>query len=333
MNRLFICILLLNIGINLYGQKQPEWISNPQKVYDKNIYEVGVGQGISEKEAEDNAYSVLANIFGMNISVDTKANEKYIETSLGVEEIRSLDNSTKIEAKHNLINVKIDSRYYDTKKNKYYVIAVLNKKETALLLNKKIKNNIKIIDSYILKSNSEKDLFDKYYTLYIAYIFSEKNENFINQLSILDNSSKIDVLDSYRIERIKSSMESVKRKISFGIEAFDITPNIESAIEHSISDLGFKISSNPSYIFRDKFTFDGNDTGYGMYLMNYTLILELINYNGERIASFKYKGKDGGASEKDAKKVIMNKLVKDINSNLSSQLSNYLDDRFERIKY
>ena len=104
-------------------------------------------------------------------------------------------------------------------------------------------------------------------------------------------------------------MDSVKRKISFGIEAFDITPNIESAIEHSISDLGFKISSNPSYI------------------------LELINYNGERIASFKYKGKDGGASEKDAKKVIMNKLVKDINSNLSSQLSNYLDGRFERIKY
>ena len=106
MNRLFICILLLNIGINLYGQKQPEWILNPQKVYDKNIYEVGVGQGISEKEAEDNAYSVLANIFGMNISVDTKANEKYIETSLGVEEIRSLDNSTKIEAKHNLIKLK-----------------------------------------------------------------------------------------------------------------------------------------------------------------------------------------------------------------------------------
>lgn len=51
MKRLFICILLLNIGINLYGQKQPEWILNPQKVYDKNIYEVGVGQGISEKEA------------------------------------------------------------------------------------------------------------------------------------------------------------------------------------------------------------------------------------------------------------------------------------------
>ena len=84
MKRLFICILLLNIGINLYGQKQPEWISNPQKVYDKNIYEVGVGQGISEKEAEDNAYSVLANIFGMNISVDTKANEKYIETIRGI---------------------------------------------------------------------------------------------------------------------------------------------------------------------------------------------------------------------------------------------------------
>ena len=333
MKKLFIFALLLIVCINLYGQKQPEWIENPSKVYDKNIYEVGVGQGLSEKEAEDNAYSVLANIFGMKISVDTKANEKYIETSFGVEEIRSLDNSTKIEAEHNLINVKIDSRYYDSKKNRYYAIAVLNKKETISLLNKKIKDNIKIIDSYILKAGSERDLFDKYYSLYIAYIFSEKNENFINQLSILDNLAKIDILDSYRIESIKSNMENIKRKISFGIDAFDITPNIESAIEHSISDLGFKISSNPSYTFRDKFTFEGNDTGYGMYIMNYTLILELINYNGERIASFKFRGKDGGSSEKDAKRVIMNKLAKDINLNLSSQISNYLDGKFKNIKY
>ena len=333
MKKLFIFALLLTVCINLYGQKQPEWIENPSKVYDKNIYEVGVGQGLSEKEAEDNAYSVLANIFGMKISVDTKANEKYIETSLGVEEIRSLDNSTKIEAEHNLINVKIDSRYYDSKKNRYYAIAVLNKKETISLLNKKIKDNIKIIDSYILKAGSERDLFDKYYSLYIAYIFSEKNENFINQLSILDNLAKMDILDSYRIESIKSNMENIKRKISFGIDAFDITPNIESAIEHSISDLGFKISSNPSYTFRDKFTFDGNDTGYGMYIMNYTLILELVNHNGERIASFKFRGKDGGSSEKDAKRVIMNKLAKDINLNLSSQISNYLEGKFKNIKY
>lgn len=97
--------------------------------------------------------------------------------------------------------------------------------------------------------------------------------------------------------------------------------------------MGFKISSNPSYTFRDKFTFDGNDTGYGMYIMNYTLILELINYNGDRIAYFKFRGKDGGSSEKDAKKVIMNKLAKDINLNLSSQISNYLDGKFKNIKY
>ena len=79
----------------------------------------------------------------------------------------------------------------------------------------------------------------------------------------------------------------------------------------------------------DKFTFDGNDTGYGMYILNYTLILELLDYNGDRIASFKFRGKDGGASEKDAKRVVMNKIVREINSNLSNQISDFLDEKLK----
>ena len=324
----YISLLLLLFSSLLFS-KEPEWIFNPYDVYNKKIYEVGVGNGKTEKEAENSAYSALANIFGMKISVDTRANEKYIETSSGVEETRILDNNTRIEAEHNLINVKIDEKYYDEKRDIYYAIAVLNKKETSVLLEKKIKENLNIIKSYINKSDIEKDLLNKYSAMYIAYIFSEKNNNFLSQLSIIDNSKNITIDDEFKMDNIKIKLEDIKRKITFSIESVDITPNIESAIEHSISELGFKISSNPSYIIRDKFTFDGNDTGYGMYILNYTLILELLDYNGDRIASFKFRGKDGGASEKDAKRVVMNKIVREINANLSNQISDFLDEKLK----
>ena len=325
----YISLILILLFSSLLFSKEPLWIFNPYDTYSKKIYEVGVGNGKTEKEAENSAYSALANIFGMKISVDTRANEKYIETSSGVEEIRILDNNTRIEAEHNLINVKIDKKYYDEKRNIYYAIAVLNKKETSILLEKKIKENLNVIKSYIRKSDIEKDLLNKYSAMYIAYIFSEKNNNFLSQLSIIDNSKNIMIDDEFKMDNIKIKLENIKRRITFSIESEDITPNVESAIEHSISELGFKISSNPSYIIKDKFTFDGNDTGYGMYILNYTLILELLDYNGDRIASFKFRGKDGGTSEKDAKRVVMNKIVREINAKLSDQISDFLDEKLK----
>lgn len=324
----YISLLLLLFSSLLFS-KEPVWVLNPYDVYNKKIYEVGVGNGRTEKEAENSAYSALANIFGMKISTDTRAIEKYIETSSGIEETRILDNNTRIEAEHNLINVKIDEKYYDEKRDIYYAVAVLNKKETSVLLEKKIKENVDVIRTCINKAAKEEDLLNKYSSLYMAYIFSEKNSNFLLQLSIIDPLKDINMSDRFKMDNIKLQLEDIKRKITFSIETIDITPNIESAIEHSINELGFKISSNPSYIIRDKFTFDGNDTGYGMYILNYTLILEIIDYNGDRIASFKFRGKDGGSSEKDAKRIVMNKIAREINKNLSNQISDFLDEKFK----
>ena len=57
MKKQFILLLSIFFSINLYGQKQPVWISDAKKVYDASKYEFAVGSGNSEKEAENNAFT------------------------------------------------------------------------------------------------------------------------------------------------------------------------------------------------------------------------------------------------------------------------------------
>ena len=316
MRKQFIFLLSIFVSINLYGQKQPTWISKPSTVYNENIYKVGKGEGASEKEAENNAFSQLAKSF--SIKVKTGSSERYmaIESIKGVSETVSFEDNTSVEAEHDLINVRIAESYYDAKKKKYYALAVMNIKETVPLIVSKVKENTKTIKNYINKSDNEKDLLRKFSLLDMAYIVSLKNDSFLQQLMILDSSVNVSVEDDYK-----------SQNITFAVDTGEFSSSVKLVIEQMISDLKLKMSANnPTYTFKEHISYDGNDTGYGMYMLNYTLLLELVDYNGVRVTSFSFKGKEVGANEEGAKKVVATKLAKSIKEPLSKQFMEFLNN-------
>ena len=323
----FIFLLSLFISINLYGQKQPEWISDAKKVYDATKYEFAVGSGNSEKEAENNAFTSLSRVFGMTVKMDTKAQQRFIQNSKGVEKNSTLEDTTLVEAQHDLINVRIAESYYDSKKKKYYALALMNKKETVPLIISKIKENSKTIKNYLNKSNNEKDLLRKFSLLDMAYIVSLKNDSFLGQLMILDSSSNIEIEDDLKSSVIKDKLDDVSQKITFAVDTGEFSSSVKLVIEQMISDLKLKMSSsNPIYTFKEHISYDGNDTGYGMYVLNYTLLLELVDYNGVRVTSFSFKGKEVGNNEENAKKIVGTKLAKSIKEPLSEQFGEFLNN-------
>lgn len=326
-NLIIFIILSIFISINLYGQKQPVWISKPSEVYNENIYKVEKGEGLSAKEAENDAFYSLARVFGMTVKTDTKAQKRFIQNSKGLEKNSTLEVNTSVEAEHDLINVRIAESYYDAKKKKYYALAVMNIKETVPLIVSKVKVNTKTIKNYINKSDNEKDLLRKFSLLDMAYIVSLKNDSFLQQLMILDSSVNVSVEDDYKSQNIKNKLDDVSQNITFAVDTGEFSSSVKLVIEQMISDLKLKMSANnPTYTFKEHISYDGNDTGYGMYVLNYTLLLELVNYNGVRVTSFSFKGKEVGANEESAKKVVATKLAKSIKEPLSEQFGEFLNN-------
>ena len=327
MKNYLIILILLIVCLNLYGQKQPAWISDAKKVYDASKYEFAVGSGNSEKEAENNAFTSLSRVFGMTVKMDTKAQQRFIQNSKGVEKNATLEDNTLVEAQHDLINVRIAESYYDAKKKKYYALAIMNKKETVPLIVNKIKENSKTIKNYLNKSNNEKDLLRKFSLLDMAYIVSLKNDSFLGQLMILDSSVNVEIEDDLKSSVIKDKLDDVSQNITFAVDTGEFSSSVKLAIEQMISDLKLKMSANnPTYTFKEHISYDGNDTGYGMYVLNYTLLLELVDYNGVRVTSFSFKGKEVGANEESAKKIVGTKLAKSIKEPLSEQFGEFLNN-------
>lgn len=326
-NLIIFIILSIFFSINLYGQKQPVWISKPSEVYNENIYKVEKGEGLSAKEAENNALSSLARVFGMTVKTDTKAQQRFTENSKGLEKNSTLEKNTSVEAEHDLINVRIAESYYDAKEKKYYALAVMNIKETVPLIVNKVKENVETIKNYINKSDNEKDLLRKFSLLDMAYIVSLKNDSFLGQLSVLDSSVNIPIDNNFKSQSIKNKLDEVSQNITFSVDTGEYSSTVKLVIEQMISDLKLKMSkNNPTYTFKEHISYNGNDTGYGMYVMNYTLLLELVDYNGVRVTSFSFKGKEVGANEEAAKKTVATKLAKTIKEPLSAQFGEFLNN-------
>ena len=323
-NLIIFIILSIFFSINLYGQKQPVWISKPSEVYNENIYRVAKGEGLSAKEAENNAFSSLATSFRLKVKTDSS--ERYMAIE-GISETVSFEDNISVEAEHDLINVRIAESYYDAKEKKYYALAVMNIKETVPLIVNKVKENIETIKNYINKSDNEKDLLRKFSLLDMAYIVSLKNDSFLGQLSVLDSSVNIPIDNNFKSQSIKNKLDEVSQNITFSVDTGEYSSTVKLVIEQMISDLKLKMSANnPTYTFKEHISYNGNDTGYGMYVMNYTLLLELVDYNGVRVTSFSFKGKEVGANEEAAKKTVATKLAKTIKEPLSAQFGEFLNN-------
>ena len=328
MKKYLFIFILLTVYINLYGQKQPVWISKPSEVYNENIYKVAKGEGLSAKEAENNAFSSLATSFYLKVKTDSSERYMAIESIKGVSETVSFEDNTSVEAEHDLINVRIAESYYDSEEKKYYALAVMNIKETVPLIVSKVKENVEAIKNYINKSNNERDFLRKFSLLDMAYIVSLKNDSFLQQLMILDSSVNVSVEDDYKSQNIKNKLDDVSQNITFAVDTGEFSSSVKLVIEQMISDLKLKMSSsNPTYTFKEHISYDWNDAGYGMYVLNWRLLLELVDYNGVRVTSFSFNGKETGANnEESAKKVVGSKLVKSIKEPLSKQFMEFLNN-------
>ncbi|MEJ2055583.1 MAG: LPP20 family lipoprotein, partial [Calditrichaceae bacterium] len=123
----------------------PEWINNPNSLYPDSRYIVGVGSGDTRQAAEKNAVGNIAKVFQSVINVDQTLIENYLEVEQNNQNSASFSSQmlsrTSVTSQQDLKNIKIDEVYFSSNDGLYYVLAYLDRAETAQLYEQDIRNN------------------------------------------------------------------------------------------------------------------------------------------------------------------------------------------------
>lgn len=138
---LFSCFLMVACATTDEAQKRPEWIDNAKVTYPESDYLTAVGQASKRDRASKNATANLAEIFYVNVQVETKilTESTKQESALGVsmESATALQRSIQTDTDQAISGVKIKESWLSPS-GEYYTLAVLEKRTAAMSLNETI---------------------------------------------------------------------------------------------------------------------------------------------------------------------------------------------------
>lgn len=314
--------LLYPAGRKVESSRLPVWIDNPTERYSEDRYLVGLGTGDNREAAADKAFARLSQLFGVEVKADNRSEERYI-SSIGAS--TSIKNDVALASKHTLINAKISETYFDRGSGTFYALATLEKLPTSRLVANEIEKNNKVINEYISQADTEKDAIYKYSLYDLSYIIAERNEIFASQMPLLSGFNAN--VSHPTSSTLRNKANETRRKISFYVETDDKTGAIKKTIENVFTSMSYSLAdkSKASYIVTENTTYDINDTGYGIFVVNYTTSIVLNNSYGENLTSFSFTGKQGGKDTAEAMRNVRLKLSNDIPKSLSDEFNKYFD--------
>ena len=167
----------------------PEWINNPNSIYPDSRFIVGVGSGDTRQAAEKDAVGNIAKVFQSAITVDQTLIENYLEVEGTDNNSASFSsqmlNRTSVSSQQELKNIKIDKVHFSSTDGLYYVLAYLDRAETAMLYEQDIKANDGKIVEYYNNYESTPNKLTKYANLSKCKTITAINDVLRNQYQVL----------------------------------------------------------------------------------------------------------------------------------------------------
>lgn len=254
----------------------PEWINNPNSLYPDSRYIVGVGSGDTRQAAEKDAVGNIAKVFQSAITVDQTVVENYLEVEENSQSSASFSsqmlNRTSVTSQQDLKNIKIDKIHFSSKDGLYYVLAYLNRAETALLYEQDIKNNDGKIVKYFSNYKSSHNKLNKYGNLAKCKTITAINDVLRNQYQVL-TKGQAEVPVTIPISEIDKSMTDLLNTITIALyPSKDTAPEVGDFLKEVVGKIGFKMVNTQ-----------------GDFSMNYSLNIEPTNINRENLVAYNWK--------------------------------------------
>jgi hypothetical protein len=207
---LFVAFLCCACNSAPAGKKnsEPDWVSDPYKVYNRVVYMAAVGYGTSRDAAEKTALTNLTSVFGQSISSESRTGYNYsqaVEASKSVwAEKSDLEQAvTTSVAMDTLIGAEIKD-VWKGPDNTWYASAIMDKAKTNLIYSELIQQNLETIEKLTRLNAANKQSFEGFLNYYQAANLADANLVFANVRNVISPGSmageNLKTGNDYRVE-------------------------------------------------------------------------------------------------------------------------------------
>lgn len=316
-------------------KKEPDWITLPASVYPSETYMNGIGSGQTRESAELEAVKNLSAVFGQTVKTNTVASKKMEQAleqgKVAFSSTENLDQTvtSQVEAE-NLIGIEVAEYFYQKSEKKWYAVAVLDRKKTAVVYQDLIKKNDSAVRRSVTEAKKNSDSFYGYSEISFALDVALQNDKLLKNLMVIDFESG----EAVSKEIVSSKdIQLAKKKFAEGITIYvdvkgDMDNKIKSAFQDIFSNYGFKTSAvkKEKYVLAGKYSSEISAKGKITYCV-YTLDLNFSDFlSSESLFAINLKGREGAPSESDAKNRTYRVLEKNIGTEFSRNFDSYMNN-------
>lgn len=312
--------------VKLEKGAMPDWVNNPYSDYPEQQYIVGVGSGDTRKAAEYDAAGNISRVFKTKIKVDESLVENYLENQDGLTASSEMLKKTSVNSEQELKNIKIERAWFSEKEGVYYVLAYLDRAETAKYYKQDIDKNNRMIRQHFEDFQSAENKLHKYGFLKKSLLLTDINDILNQQYQIITFGKQVPA--AVTRNELEKNLTLLKDKITVQLVADAGTPaQVRDYLKEMIGNFGFKmVSGAADFTFqyglevKDTNIRRANTTG-----LSWKLTLRVKdNVNNTTLKAFNLKKRTVAVSKEEARSRMMLKVQKALNKKFFKQFNSYV---------
>ncbi|MDR1149993.1 MAG: hypothetical protein LBK66_15335 [Spirochaetaceae bacterium] len=285
-------LLLLSAGLYAQGNA-PLWVTNKNAAFSERDWVCTVEQRNTRAEAQSAAAATLALAFKMDVKSVSSAMQSFSQIASGGGQLsrdsslkQQVDTSSDVAGLMGVVN-----DFWNAPDGSWYAAARMNRRDGAAAYSTIMKQNAGIITGLIQEAADEGATFGAYESLAFAYNLATLNDNYMNIVSVLDNSTAQGLRFSYgNAAAVRTLMQKAAGDIVITVEVSgDEQGALAKAFSSVFSSRKFKTSSTasePAYTLYAEYSRSPEAPVANTFRMRYLINAVLSDKDGEEVLSF-----------------------------------------------
>lgn len=325
---LFSCGAAVKKNIESPQEGRPSWVDNPTEKYPDSRFLTAIGLGDIRTAAEDNARGNIAKIFQSDIKLDQTLVEDFKENEKEFSKSMNMLTQTNIKSNQSLKNIKIGESWFNSNEGRYYVLAYLNRQETAMIYTEEMDQNSLTAQEAYKQAQGTEMAFSRYAFLKKGQDALQINKYLEAQLRIISPHNAY-AEDTELQKKISDDLRKTKSEVTCAvITNGNLKESISASLRELVAKFGFPVVES---VDDAKLVFTANtktettklEAPGTFYLYDLSIDMQ-DKINGKTVETFTAKGREGHLNESSALKRVSMALDKKISKDYYKKINKYI---------
>lgn len=224
-------------------ETQPSWVMNPEQQYPKLTHLTYVGESPYKQVAENNAKKGLTQVFSTRVQSVDDSKETVKETQTSFSKVYESVTNIKISSDVEIENLKLSGTYFDKAQQKYYVLATVDKQETANIYQSKVDKLTREVNTFLDVAMKTDKKLEKLASISQALNNYREIENRMDILRVLEGG----MTQNPSLPKNKGELWKMQQDILSSLKLFvEPTDNkqLDQVVQKELNALGFQLSKS-----------------------------------------------------------------------------------------